>query len=132
MLDDNPTNEPLVILKNLRDGILLKIQRAEKHINDFHVILDTFKKTNPYRFVHQRDSQTGRLSYYVTHAEDIPPEIPIIAGKVFNSLRSALEYLVYDMIVANGGTPTVHAGFPIYDDPAKFQAGLNGKVKVRD
>ena len=46
----------------------------------------------------------------------IPPGFPLIAGEAAHQLRSALDHLVWQLVIANtGATPTgTKSGFPIF------------------
>ncbi len=111
-------------------GTYSKIKRANQHIDDLDQAIRTFKSTNPNKIASKRDPDTRRLIYYVEEMRVIPVEIPLIVGECVHSLRSALDHLAFQLWVASGsnGNPAT-VGFPIFDEPAKFHAGLAGKIK---
>ncbi|HWZ42918.1 MAG TPA: hypothetical protein VNW97_05555 [Candidatus Saccharimonadales bacterium] len=109
--------------------ILLKIQRAEKHIGELHGVLGAFIKSKPYVISTESNPQSGKFLCEVKEAKEIPAEVALIAGDVLQNLRTALDYLAHALIQANGGTVTKYTSFPIFDDPTKYQAGFIGKVE---
>jgi len=95
------------------DEIDLKIQRANKHIDELYVVVQKFKATNPYKIASRRDLESGEHIVYVHTADPLPPIIPVIAGDVIQNLYSSLDYLASKLVIANRGTPTSKTAFPI-------------------
>jgi len=48
------------------------------------------------------------------------PKVPILAGEVIQSLRSALDYLIYDLAILDSGKPQDGTQFPAEGDPESF------------
>jgi hypothetical protein len=115
-------------VRDSRDDINLKIERADKHLRDFRAAIVEFRKANPYGFRIERDPQTREPFYYVVEIQDIPVEISLIAGDVLQNLRSALDYLACALVGRNGKKPTKETSFPIFDDAAKYQSGYARKI----
>lgn len=115
-------------MRDPRDDIQLKIQRADKHLCDFRASIVEFRRDYPYRFRVERDPNT-REPVYRAILNDIPPLVPLIAGDVLQNLRSALDYLACALVVRNSGKVTKDTAFPIFDDAAKYQAGCARKVE---
>jgi hypothetical protein len=71
--------------------------------------------------------------YYVARTWHVPDHVALIAGDVLHNLRSALDYLVYALIRANGKTPSTSAGFPIFDHEPVSQKEKNWfDEKIKD
>ena len=113
------------------DLVRLKIERANKHIRELQAAILAFNATNPHEVSAKRDPQTRKLIYYVLKAEPVPVEIAMIAGDILHNLRSALDHLAYQlfMVGTRGVGDPKHVYFPIFDDAAKYKAGVGGKVK---
>jgi hypothetical protein len=99
----------------MRDDVILKIQRANKHIKDFYTAREAFIKSDPYRVAVKRNSETRQLIYYLDSVASVPDDLALIAGDALQNLRTSLDYLVHRLVKANGGTPSGHTGFPIFD-----------------
>ena len=99
-----------------RDDVLLKIQWAYQHIERLHKVLDSFIESNPYGISIERDANTRQPLYRITKVTAIPDSVPLIAGDILHNLRSALDYLACELVVANGNKPTSQTGFPILEN----------------
>jgi hypothetical protein len=110
-------------------GVLEKMKRAEKHINEFYEAAEIFGKSCPNSVATKTDDKTGNIAYYITEVPIIPPHLIVILGDVLQNLRSALDHLAYGLVTANKGTPTRQTGFPIFDSAATYEKGSPAKVK---
>ncbi len=112
------------------DLIRLKIKRANKHIEELKSAILSFKATDPYKISAKRNPQTRELIYYLVDVQPIPLEIACIAGDILQNLRCALDHLAYRLFRIGAGNiaDASHVYFPIFDDAAKYQSGVNGKV----
>jgi hypothetical protein len=45
--------------------------------------------------------------------EPVPARFGLISGDVLQSVRSSLDYLVWELVIANGEKPGKHNAFPI-------------------
>jgi len=109
--------------------ILVKVERAKQHLSELEIARQRFLDTEPYAFASKRDPQTGDTAVYMTRVEAPPVEIGLIAGDVIHNLRSALDHLACQLVIAHGNTPTKQTSFPIYDSVAKYHAHRIGKIK---
>ena len=89
----------------------LKIDWANKHIEELHSALDAFIATNPYVVSEKRNPQTGEHIYYAAKVTPVPPGILLISGDILQNLRTALDYLICHLVRIKGGTPTTGNGF---------------------
>jgi hypothetical protein len=108
-----------------------KIQWAEKRLGEFKAELAVFRGTDPYTVRIETDSESGKPVVHILKADPIPPEISLLAGDVFQNLRTALDYLACALVRASGADPTGTA-FPILDGPivsAKDEKFFSGKVE---
>lgn len=117
----------------MSDEVYLKIQRADKHISELHAELDAFKATTPYAIDTKRDADTGEHVAFIVSAKPLPERLPLIAGDVIQNLYSALDYLAWQLVIANGKVPTSKTAFPIAknipttkDEIARYEGQVNG------
>jgi hypothetical protein len=114
----------------MADGITnirAKIERADEHIHEFESELLAFKKTDPYKIGTKHDPQTRRLIYYITKADDVPARLSLIAGDALQNLRTALDYLAWQLVPAS--KRSAQTAFPISDDATKYEAEKTRKIK---
>lgn len=111
----------------------LKIDWANKHIEELHSALDAFIASNPYVVGEKRNPDTRQHIYYAVKVTPVPPEILLITGDILQNIRSALDYLVCHLVRVNNGTVTKSTGFPIFeyvpttkDEKAAFSRKVKG------
>jgi hypothetical protein len=112
------------------DGPKLKLERAKKHLKDLETASERFFKTDPYEVRIQDNPQTGKREHKVVRAADVPDELSIIAGDVIHNLRSALDHLIWQLVLVNGGKPDeMKTEFPVWWSKANFESGGPGNAK---
>lgn len=102
-----------------------KAERAGEHFYYLNAEIDAFWKSKPYEIATKRDPETRRLTYYLAKAQPVPIRFGLLTGDAIQNLRSALDHLVWQMVLAAGNVPGRHTAFPVYDDtvPAKGPRG---------
>jgi hypothetical protein len=67
------------------------------------------------------------MTFGVVRGGNMPPEWPIIVGEIVHNLRSALDHLVWELVIVETGKSPVtnKTGFPVFVD----QDGFNGRGK---
>jgi hypothetical protein len=111
--------------------IFSKIERAKNHIEDLQVASQAFFDSRPYEIIDERNPHTSERSYYLADVADIPDEIAAICGDALHNLRSALDHLAYQLVLAAGNTPTKRTAFPIADSATEYSsAPIRGKIKL--
>ena len=112
--------------------VILKVDRAKKHIADLEEGIRQFRDTNPYKVEHRRAPQSRKLIYYVSSVEPTPPNLALIAGDAIQNLMSALDHLAYQLVLSdsNGNPPNPNwIYFPIRDTAADYEAKKSGKME---
>ena len=104
------------------DPVRAKIGRAEMHLRCLETLIDEFVGTNPYRLalkpVPQRELQPG-FQLFVESADPVPEDIGLVAGDFLTNLRASLDYLAWELVKANGGTPNPGTSFPLKEQPPR-------------
>ena len=73
---------------------------------------------------------TNRLISRVRTKVPIPSSIPLRIGDCFQNLRSSLDYLVWELVLAVNNTPTNKHQFPICDKAEAFKDAVKrGRLK---
>jgi hypothetical protein len=113
------------------DRILAKITRAKQHIQDFQLGLRAFSDTRPYGVSIKNDTQSGKRIYYVSKVDRVPDDLTAIAADVIQNLRSPLDHIAYQLVLAGrGGTePEWMVYYPIAGSATHYPATRNGKIK---
>lgn len=67
----------------------------------------------PYKIVRVADTTTGDVTDIVKIQKEIPEDWSAIVGDIVHNLRTALDYLVTALVIANGNSPSRSNSFPI-------------------
>jgi hypothetical protein len=110
-------------------GPRIKVQRAKKHIYELDAEIAAFVKTNPYRAFTEEEADTGDKVWRVHVAKQPPPRWGAIVGDAVHNLRSALDLLVNQLVLANGAAVSKGTAFPIWDSEPKYKSGRPGVAK---
>jgi hypothetical protein len=112
------------------DGAFQRINRAEEHLSELKQRLDDFRQ----RYL---DAATIRFDPDPPyHAHPIHPSltpqtehiVSIVLGEICYNLRSALDYLVYELALLDSGSIQHRTQFPITDTPEKFAGSAKSKL----
>jgi hypothetical protein len=95
-------------------GPRFKIKWANKRIDDLKAAIKTFGQENRQRLRSEYNAELKRLSIVFADCKPIPPEISILVGEVLQQQRSALDFLVWQLVEQAGNTPTNKNCFPIF------------------
>lgn len=110
------------------DGVRAKIDRAETH----------FKLVSELAAVVRDDYGVVRKKGYSPHFHTTSPEFvsvflklgqprddfPLVVGDCVHNLRTALDYIVYQLVLANNKTPTTNNLFPICNSSQSWNGAL--------
>jgi hypothetical protein len=95
------------------DGSKLKLKRADKHIRELNSVLTSYLNAHVFPLYTEKDPKTGRDNLRLKKpTEPIPGEVPLILGDAIHNIRSALDYMMWDMITAVGGKPSRYTQLP--------------------
>jgi hypothetical protein len=116
----------------------LKLDRAREHIEAIDSAGLVYQGQNPYGMRSEVEPVTHDKIYRLEVKVPLPTRLGLIAGEAAAAERSALNYLVNQLVIRSGAKP-VHANqFPIFVDPAKYKlerdrylAGIRESLKVR-
>jgi hypothetical protein len=105
-------------------GVRAKIDRAKVHIASLKDEQRKFGESHPYTTREEAHPQAsskghGSVSILVEAIDPVPIAISAIIGDAVFNLRSALDHLARQLVIANGGTPVDVGGgtsFPILDE----------------
>jgi hypothetical protein len=103
------------------DAILYKVVRAHEHLQSLEAELNGYYKSHPAKVVRQDEGSPDEYIARVITDEPIPAKLPVILGDFIQNLRSSLDYLVWELVIAAKDTPGKHNMFPICSTPEAFQ-----------
>lgn len=115
------------------DALLVKVDRAYKHINDLQIKDWQFRsRPYPYEILSEDNSETGNRTYRLRMRREIPPQMAALIGDIAQNLRSALDHLAWHLVQNSSVTPKalpkdIH--FPIFETAREYRSGKMRKIK---
>lgn len=108
-----------------------KVNRAKHHIEELDGRIRAFFNDGPapYPVIRKEEPETGDLTFKLGKCSPIPDDFPTIIGDVLQNLRTALDHLAWQLVLANNRTPTGQTAFPIAENLEKFEAMRDRKVE---
>ena len=100
-------------------GVHAKISRASDQINSLKADMDRFCTDIRQSIVPEVHRETDEQVWvYRGETPNVPIEWSVRLGEIFYNLRSALDHLVWQLVLANGQTP---GRLPIVEDEGDWQ-----------
>lgn len=108
-------------MKHPLGGVKAKLVRAKQHLDAARRILGRFKY-GECRIVFEEDADMNLIVPRV-HLSKPPTKLPIIIGDMLYNVRSALDHLIYQLVLSNPpNTPNKKTAFPIHADRQSFDS----------
>lgn len=115
-------------------GARLKVERAEKHINDFDAAFQAFVQGRPYRIT--SEGRSNPIYYGVAFTKPLPFDIMLIVGDAIHNLRAALDHCVWEMSGPNRGGLTERnkrfIKFNCHEQVVNYESAIQGIVGLSD
>lgn len=108
-----------------------KVERADQHLQCLGSIIANFKNLDPYRLQEELKmtdpikSAAGvipaQLAYHykIINLHPLPSDINVVFGDVIHNLRSALDYIAFDLATKYGANRNF-TGFPFHESSENF------------
>ena len=103
------------------DSVKQKIFRAVLHGKALEPELLGYFDTNPGKMVRDPDSSSEKPTFTFQPKGPIPARFGLIVGDCLQNLRSSLDYLVWELVLAENKQPGKHNMFPICETPDIFK-----------
>jgi hypothetical protein len=97
-------------------GVLVKLDRARAHLNDFDREAERVESACRKAIVRDRDKQRSEYVFRFDRVPSIPVELNAIIGDDIHNLRVSLDHLAWQLVLATGGNTqhgTAPTAFPI-------------------
>jgi hypothetical protein len=106
--------EELIRQHRVEKSVLLKANWAKDHITDLDIAMNRFFETNPYGVVKEKDAATGEYVFRFVGMSPYPRDIVGHVSDALHNLRSTLDLLVWQLVLANGIQPNENQARDIY------------------
>ena len=110
------------------DSVRHKIFRAQTHFAELQTEMRGYFHTNPGKVVREAKGEPNEYIGTFQAGGPIPARLPIIIGDCLQNLRSSLDYLVWELVLAAKNNPGKHNMFPVC---ATLEAFNNQVTKQR-
>lgn len=110
----------------------VKLLRAAEIIRELQAEVTAFHQSHPYKLVSEREASSGAHVVRVRILRTPPIRWGALIGDAIHNLRSALDLLVWQLVLHAGGKPGKRTAFPIYDRELDFLAGYAAQLAGAD
>jgi hypothetical protein len=90
-----------------------KLHRAELHLRAFESAWQDVIDSGAYSFIHEVNADGVSHRYRAVTVPELGSSWSLMIGDCAHNLRAALDYLAYELVRANGGTPDADTVFPV-------------------
>jgi hypothetical protein len=101
-------------------SVRYKIARALHHLQEFQTESQRYFQTNPGKVVRQPEGKPDEFIGKIETDGPLPARFPLIIGDFLQNLRSSLDYLIWELVIAAKNQPGKHNMFPICTNPEFF------------
>ena len=103
-------------------GVDAKFERAIKERDALQREIEDFSQAQRDLITHEVHEDAGEQIWIFRGETPRPPiDWSVRLGEVVYNLRSALDHLVWQLVLANGRRPGRHSAFPIFIDQGQFE-----------
>src|SRR5258708_7566139 len=97
-------------------SVIAKIERAKEHVRNLVPEISAFWTPARYTIALEDDPHTGDEVFRIHGNDfDLPARWSCIVGEAIHNLRSALDHLAWQLVLANNNIPNRSAEFPIFE-----------------
>lgn len=119
-------------LDKFPEQIRWKLSRAYQHLKEFERIASAYmnvEPSGPGQLILAPESTPNKPFYNYTTLVPPPPSLGLASGDFLQNLRSVLDYLVWQLIIANGKTPDeTKTAFPVCKHPSSFKKAKDNRL----
>jgi hypothetical protein len=94
-------------------GVLVRIERAKQHLADFEARTRPLLAACRTAVIQEYDEQRFEYVLRIGQIPAIPQGLSAVLGDAIHNLRVSLDYLIWQLVIASGGTPSDKTAFPI-------------------
>jgi hypothetical protein len=101
-------------------GAFERVKRAGEHLDDLRPRIEAIRQQ-------QKQAFLAHFDLNPLHQGGLPKmpasmRVPILVGEICYNLRSALDYLIFELARHDSGVPQKNTQFPMVDTPEKFRS----------
>jgi hypothetical protein len=114
----------------LPDSVQQKLYRAGCHFDELNLELETYYQSDPGALISERlpDAST---QWVFREKQPVPARMGLIFGDCIQNMRSALDYLVWELVLATGNEPSRRNMFPICLKETDYQSQIQNWKRLQ-
>jgi hypothetical protein len=118
-------------LKHPLDGCFERIRRASEHLASLKDLVEQIHFMQVHALGIELDPKPPHLIKEVRMPAEtyMGMRLPVLIGEIAYNLRSALDYLVFELAKLDSGSEQSGTQFPIEDDPSRFEGNVSRFLK---
>ncbi|PBC39505.1 hypothetical protein CJ179_36410 [Rhodococcus sp. ACS1] len=109
-----------------------KITHAKRRHKELREVFLEWHQTDGIQLVITRDNTLAKYTWFIGIAKEPAQDLSVLAGEIFSTLRSALDYVTWQIYLAGGGGRDEKRAkgvyFPIVTDRDKWEKEVKNKV----
>lgn len=111
----------------LPDSVTARLDHAKLHLDLLYAECNGYIRSNPGEMVPNPDSEPNNPTFVYRQREPVPPRISLLVGDCLQNLRSAFDYLIWELVLAAGNEPTKRNMFPVCLSCESLEDAKRGK-----
>lgn len=112
------------------DSVRQKIFRAILHAQSLETELHRYFDSDPAHMVRDKDSPDDAPTFTLKPKGPMPARFGLIIGDCLQNLRSSLDYLVWELVLATNSQPAEHNMFPICTSADLFRNAVSKRKRL--
>jgi hypothetical protein len=109
----------------------LKVERANKHINDLYLESRTFHRSGIHNITVENNAKGSDSVLHVSVTQDISEMVLLMVGDAIHNLRSALDFVMSDIEFDTTKARDPHTVFPVRPTRKNLEDALGGGIKKK-
>jgi hypothetical protein len=113
------------------DSVWLKIERAENHMTSLEKDIERVFPRHRYTVTPEIHDNGLRHVFKADNPPVVPPMWSLMVADLIHNLRTSLDHLAHQLVLASKGSPNIHTSFPVRDRPDRaartWHHPLNGE-----
>jgi len=109
------------------NSVEIKLFHARQHLESLKAILQGYFESKPCGMIRDADSTLDQPTFTFSVMKPIPARLGLVLGDCLQNVRSALDYLIWELVLANQQTPGKHNMFPICTTEKSFKDAIRAR-----
>ena len=110
------------------EGVYAKVEQAHSQLRSLETDIGKYCDQQHRMIVHRRESDR-QIWVFRGETPRVPVEFSVRIGEIVHNLRSALDHLVWQLVIANGETPDRGNEYPIFREEHRYEIDCRRKLR---